>query len=127
MKTAIRTYWPTLLVAMVILYLSLASGSGLPKTHFHFPHADKVVHLLMYFALSGIMTIDLRRAGKPLRQAWLPALLIPIVYGGLIELIQPYFPPRSCELADWLSDAIGALLGTLLSNYLWTKKHCSTK
>lgn len=111
-----------MLVAAAILYLSLASGSGLPQTNLHIPNGDKLVHICMYFGLALVLTGDLHRAvcaqqGKIVRSLtfrWLYVLLafgLPIAYGGCIELIQPFFPPRTAEWLDFVSDAAGAVFG----------------
>ena len=45
--------------------------------------------------------------------------IFPIMYGGLIELLQglPMFV-RSCDWKDWIADIIGTFVGILLAT-LW--------
>jgi VanZ family protein len=43
-------------------------------------------------------------------------LLIPVIYGGVIELLQKYyFPTRSAELGDWIADILGSLVATVIA------------
>ena len=43
---------------------------------------------------------------------WLVAVAIPVVYGGVIELLQEqFFYPRTGELLDWLADGVGVCMG----------------
>lgn len=71
---------------------------------------DKTYHFMAFMAL----TIPV----STLKPKWL-LLAIPAfaMFGGAIEIIQPYVG-RSCELADWIADlqgiAIGAGLGLML-------------
>lgn len=54
------------------------------------------------------------------RALWL-TILISIAYGGLTELMQEFIvPTRTGDWFDFLSDAIGTLLGTLVF-YLFFK------
>jgi VanZ family protein len=46
---------------------------------------------------------------------WLIALVVPMVYGGIIEIVQElWFAPRSGEWMDWLADCIGVVVGIVL-------------
>ncbi len=110
-----------MLVAAAILYLSLASGSGLPKISVHVPNADKLVHMCMYFGLALTLTCDLYRSRvrRPVLLVW--AILLPVLYGGTIELIQPFFPPRTAEWLDFMADFTGALLGFLAVDTVFLK------
>lgn len=119
-----KTYIPTMLIAAGILYLSLASGDALPKSTIHFENADKLVHCAMYFTLTAAFAWDMRRSGVAGIRSLVLAATLPIVYGGAIELIQPYFPPRTAEWADLLADATGAWLATILFDMIWKKTHC---
>lgn len=91
----------TILLGVVIAALTLApiSSDGIPGS-------DKLHHILGFAALAF-----------PLPFAR-PKLTIPVVlgvtgYGGMIELIQPYFG-RHAEWGDFLADILGAVLGAAL-------------
>ena len=44
-------------------------------------------------------------------------LCLSLAFGGAIELLQPLVN-RSCEMADFLADAFGAILGFLVAGAL---------
>lgn len=113
-------------MVIAILYLSLTTGEGLPRLPL-FPNADKLVHFVMYACLAGVMTCDMRRAGKALLLTGLAAVIGATAYGGLLELIQPYFPPRTCDLLDFIADAAGAAFGFIIADILWQLTHSSTR
>lgn len=96
-------------------------GRGLPKVSVQ--HFDKLVHALMYLGFAGVLSVNLWQ-GR-VRRLWLitVALSVPVILGGAIELLQPYFPPRTCEMADWLADIAGAMVGFLLVWFGWIRTH----
>jgi VanZ family protein len=51
---------------------------------------------------------------------WLIGLLGPIVYGGVIEILQgTFFQPRTSDWLDWLADIIGTIVGTGIVMLIW--------
>lgn len=49
------------------------------------------------------------------------AIIVPIIYGGIIEIVQyKYFPGRSGDWYDLLADTLGVLSSIPLS--LWFRK-----
>lgn len=121
-------YLPSLLVLAGITYLSLIKDvpAFVPQ---NIPLADKWGHMLAYLVLGACTAADSYRAHLPARVIYLAALLLSVAYGGLIELIQPYFPPRQGEWMDWLADCIGAGMGILIFaawHYLHKCHKCSS-
>jgi VanZ family protein len=121
----IRAYWKSVIICIGILYVSLVRDPGI-----HLPTfvgADKWVHLLMYALLGAVATYDSIRIQLSGWRLWLVATLLPILFGGIIELVQEqWFAPRSGEWIDWLADCIGVIIGTiaiLIINRLYHKKH----
>ena len=108
----ILRYWKTILVAVVILYVSL-----LREPCFSLPPidcADKWAHLLAYALLGAVAHWDSRRIELK-RYVVLIAIVLPILYGGALELVQElWFYPRTGDWLDWAVDAIGVVLGYLL-------------
>lgn len=120
-KNFFFSYWKSLLVVTGILYLSFAP----PSTFHHYPtprflHADKVVHIAMYFVLTVILIFEFGKRNKAqirARKFLFTCILFPLLFGGLIEVFQElFFKPRSAEWLDWLSDGTGVLLGFL---FMW--------
>ena len=100
---------PTAAVAAALsaYWLAMFVGTHLPPS----PQPDdrgldKPIHLLAFFGLSLLLSATLRKLGRPIGVA-VPILL---AYGAADELSQ--IPVgRTCELMDWICDAIGTLAG----------------
>jgi VanZ family protein len=79
---------------------------------------DKLAHLLMFLTLSGSVFFDntayfKQRITK--RRIILGSFLFPLLFSGLIEIIQEYFSSvRSGDWMDFLFDGIGTLIGILI-------------
>ena len=123
----IRGYWKTVVIGIGILYVSLVRDPGISLPTF--VGADKWVHGLMYAILGGIAcwdSIGMKMSGWRLG---LIAIVLPIVYGGVIEVIQEqWFTPRSGEWMDWLADSIGVIIGAALMmiiRHLYTQNACA--
>lgn len=106
-------YWKSIFVILVILLLSVVPFStfkGVPS----FTLEDKFVHLLMYFGLTCILIFDYYRHKNRKSQIYLIVICFvsPILFGGLLEIIQGLFCyTRSAEWLDWFSDITGVVLG----------------
>jgi VanZ family protein len=81
----------------------------------------------MYALLGAVATYDSIRFQLSGWRLWLVATLLPILFGGIIELVQEqWFAPRSGEWIDWLADCIGVIIGTiaiLIINRLYHRQH----
>ena len=116
----------SLLVCILVAFLSLKNiDIDLPTTY-RIPHADKLTHLVMYILLGAACCIDSRVLRGKFRRVFL-CPIFPILYGGLMELLQEYyFPPRTGEWADFAFDTIGVFIGwgiaAYLINYIQTKR-----
>lgn len=91
----------TILLGIVITLLTLAPISGESV-----PGSDKLHHVLGFAALAFPLPFARSRLA-------IPVALGVMAYGGMIELVQPYFG-RHAEWADFLADAVGATLGAAL-------------
>ena len=62
--------------------------------------------------LTLVLQWDSNRVGLRNGPRWLVVALLPMLYGGLIEVIQEkYFYPRTGDWYDWLADSVGVILG----------------
>lgn len=120
MRRALR-YWECAVVAAVILY-----GSLIREPHFQLPPvegADKWVHILMYLGLGATLMWDMLRDRQQGWKLWLIALVVPMVYGGVIEILQEnFFYPRTGDWLDWLADIVGTIAGCVAAysvNHWW--------
>lgn len=120
-----------IIISLVILYLCcLIPSRDIPEVQFDFLiPTDKIVHYLMYLGLSGATALNYIH-GKQGRISFgkllLFAFIFPILYGGLIEILQQgFFPPRSGDWFDFLADALGSLTALPIAlkyrNYLLNK------
>ena len=93
----------------------IAYGCLLRKPLYTFPpieNGDKWVHWLAFLVLTLALLWDSKTAGLKSWKMWLVAVAIPVVYGGVIELLQEqFFYPRTGEWLDWLADGVGVCMG----------------
>lgn len=126
--------WIPLFIAAVIFYLCcLIPPNDIPDVGFgFFIPTDKLVHFIMYFGLSaatGLYYVYDRKGHINILKMIVGAIIIPILYGGFIELLQwKFFPPRSGDWYDFLADALGSIsaLPVILSlrKYYLRKETC---
>jgi VanZ family protein len=87
-------------------------GVFIPVVGFRF--ADKVVHLCMYAVLGFLMSRAMDNStGTTRRRAFLAAFLFCGAMGAADEWHQRYIPGRTAEVADWMADSTGGLVGAL--------------
>ncbi|MGE3165818.1 MAG: VanZ family protein [Planctomycetota bacterium] len=94
---------------LVIFALSDQPADRLAALPPLFPHADKVVHALLYAILLGCF----RWAFVPRTPAvrWVPlSLAFTLAYAVVDEVHQSYVPGRSPDAADLAADFAGALV-----------------
>ena len=122
-----RYFVPSALVWAGITWLSLVKAVPIPVGDI--PLADKWGHMLAYLVFALCIAGDCYRAHLSPRATYLWAILLPVAYGGLIELIQPYFPPRRGEWLDWAADCIGVAIAIVLFLlfHLWTTRRKAHK
>lgn len=128
MKTiSFRYIWVPLLISLIIFYLCCIFTVDISEDEIDWPiPVDKVVHFLMYFGLSGATAINyiyIKKGKIDMMKLLIGAFMIPILYGGLIELLQYYFfPSRMGDWWDFLADVLGSLaalpIALAFKNYL---------
>ena len=93
---SIQQHWKpvTIFLLLVIAFLSLYPLPKLPE----FPGTDKTHHLVAYFILA--LPSGLRKPKK-----WVLFILLFILFGGVIEMIQPYVN-RYGEWLDFFANTI---------------------
>jgi VanZ family protein len=112
----------SILVALIIMYLSLASADTFDKVSFiNFPNIDKVVHFGMYFGLMSVIIFENRKTIKGTSHLFIIGL-IPLFYGILMELLQSILTvSRFASIFDVLFNSLGILISILL--WLWIKPY----
>lgn len=101
-------------IALVILYLSLASSDNFDVVQIDLPWLDKIVHFGMYFVLTSAILFEHRNSINTKGRIFLAAI-IPFLYGILIEALQMLTISRSGNIADALAD----LAGIVVSIFIW--------
>ena len=99
-------FYATIIIAFAIGLATLTPVEKLPQVS----GSDKVYHLISFAILTLPIAIIRPRA------IWI-ILSLSIAYGGAIELLQPLVN-RNCEMADFLADTVGAILGVLVTRAL---------
>lgn len=112
-------------MSMIVFLLSVFDFSkvdNVPKIRYN----DKIIHFFMYALLAFIFIFDSRKDEWAKNKNYIHLfflLSIPIIFGGMIELIQEfYFPPRTAEWFDWIADILGVALGGLISIFYLNRK-----
>ncbi|HEY5571072.1 MAG TPA: VanZ family protein [Bacteroidales bacterium] len=109
-------YLLSLFIAAVILYLTLFYKPSEDNELAKIENMDKVVHALMFFGFAWAVAFDytrqqINKSHSDLKMC-IRAIILSFLYGGLIEVLQgEFFPERSGDWKDFLSDAIGAVVG----------------
>lgn len=105
----------TVLTAIIILVLSIGDPGDTGRAVFRVvPYADKVFHIIMYFALTVTLLLEFRHQVK--RKLTLILIICGAFgYGVLMELFQKYLTSnRSLEVYDMIANLIGILIAAML-------------
>ena len=110
----------SILVALIIMYLSMANSQTFDKIPLiKIPNFDKVVHFGMYFALMSVIILENQKTIKTIDRLFIVGL-IPLFYGILLEFMQSTLTvTRSGSFFDALADGVGVLVSILL--WIWIK------
>ena len=101
--------WP-LMLATVVFFASGRSSVASPG----WVGIDKVAH----FAVFGLLGILIARTQPPRRWWW--GIVLASAYGGVDKWRQSFTPGRFVEVADWVADTLGALVGvTVYARWTW--------
>jgi len=111
-----------ILFCLTIFTLSSIPGEELPKVDFEIN--DKIVHFIVYAILFILFFYSLKNQTKSIKLQKFAlefALLFTMLYGVTDEVHQYFVPKRSCELSDWIADALGALMIFLIYKIYYSK------
>ncbi|KAA6345197.1 hypothetical protein EZS27_007224 [termite gut metagenome] len=118
----IKRYPVSITIIGIIVYLSFFKPPAIEFTNNKIPFLDKIVHLCMYSGMSGTLWLEFMRNHKneklPFLHVWIGAIICPIVFGGVVELLQGYLTTyRGGDWLDFVADIIGVALGSWVSYY----------
>lgn len=124
MNKRILFWLPAIAWAAGIFLLSAMSNPPQPGPVF--PMRDKLAHWMLYLIL-GFLTARALRHGHnySLPKSILLAATLSSLYGITDELHQQLVPYRTCDIADWLADTLGAC--TAAAAYYAYETHRSAK
>ena len=107
----IKRYKYSLLLSLIILFLSLKYADELNKVQFlNIPHFDKIAHLIMYFALMSVIILESRKVAIKNHSLVLMALF-PFFYGILMEILQSTITTtRNGSPYDVIFNTVGIIL-----------------
>lgn len=111
---------PIIIGLLIFTATCLVQTDDIPQLPGNFAW-DKVVHFGMFFVLSFVNFIDYYKLynGKPQLFKWMFwGFVLPVIYGGIIEILQEYFFSRSGEWADFIADFLGSLTAMLIILFL---------
>lgn len=110
MRNFLNSYWRSILWFSVITLVSLVKKVPIEAPKTDLIAFDKLVHFILYFTLSLVIFVDGNRLKSTKPNIFL-VLLFPIVWGGIIEILQGIMAtPRAAEWGDFFADALGSLL-----------------
>jgi VanZ family protein len=98
----------SILISLVIVYLSLANAKAFEVAgFFDIPYLDKFVHFGLYFLFMTVIILEHRDSFANTRQLIVVAL-IPVFFGGLMELAQAGFTDtRKADVLDIMFNTAG--------------------
>lgn len=121
MKAFILRYPFSIAIILLVTFLSFFKP---PKTDVDdVPGIDKLVHTAMYFLMAGLLWLEFYKGQKktkaPIWHAWIGAFLCPLVYGGVVELLQEYCTEyRGGEWLDFAANSLGVILAAVAAYFL---------
>ena len=123
-KIFLKYHFPVILMCLVIFVLSSIPGNYYPKVDFKF--SDKIVHIILYSALSSAFYISIRKQNKVglfSEHAFIFSIVLSALYGISDEFHQYFVPNRSCDVYDMIANTIGATIAiTIIYLYLKFRK-----
>jgi len=105
----------SIIISLIILYLSLANAKTFEKVgFFDIPYLDKIVHFGLYFSFMMVIILEHRNYFDNTRKL-ISIALIPFFFGSLIELLQSGFTEtRSADILDIMFNSAGIACSLLL-------------
>ena len=108
-----RRWWPPVIWLGAILTATSLPSSVLPDTQIRM--SDKAAHFIMYGGLGLLLARAMHNPPRTTRfRVVLAAFLMVVAIGALDEWHQRYIQGRSTEVADWIADSLGGLVGALI-------------
>jgi len=122
----LKDYWAAFSWAAFILIICLLPGEELPDINFwEIDIEDKLAHLSVFGLLAILLVYGAHRRKlheKPKYYFWL-LIISGLFYGAMTEILQGLFvPSRLASFTDFIADAIGTILGTIVAFWYFRNK-----
>lgn len=121
----LKYHIPYIVITIGIFSFSSFPGDSLPDLSFEF--SDKIIHFTIYLILTISFFIAIYNSSKKNflnRSPVIYSLIIAILYGATDEIHQYFVPNRSCDIWDFVANAVGALIaGYFIYIYLRKKQN----
>lgn len=124
MKGFILRYPLSIAIILLVTFLSFFKP---PSTDLdNVPGIDKLVHTGMYFVMASFLWWEFYKGQKnthaPIWHAWVGAFLCPLLYGGIVELLQEYCTKhRGGEWLDFAANSAGVIIAAVVGYYFLPK------
>ena len=111
----------TLVIWLTVV--TIISVVPLERNALSLPHADKLLHFILYAITSILFYTYLKESKAPLyrRNIVLFSILYASAFGLLMELAQHYASTRDFSLADAAFNVLGAIAGAVYIKYIQSK------
>ena len=88
-----------------------------------FPFLDKVVHFILFFIQSILITNTLYEySDRNNRIILIASIILLLLFGLIIEIQQIYLPYRTFEIMDFIANFLGVLSGSFVVIYFRKNK-----
>lgn len=119
LRNKLPRYTLSTVVILVVLYLTLSPNPTCGVRIRLFPHADKIVHMLMFGSIALSVIADSCRHRRFSHHIFtlrtMEGFDLAVLLGGGIELLQGAMRMgRGCDIYDFLADIVGAILAAIL-------------
>ncbi|MBN2892811.1 MAG: VanZ family protein [Bacteroidales bacterium] len=106
----IKKYKFSFFWTIIVFILCLLPGSNLPKTGFHIPHFDKIVHFGMFFIFSILFNYE--KKAERNSNSLVIILILSLLIALSTEISQLLFTTtRQFDLLDLSADLLGSIVG----------------
>ena len=117
MISFVKKYCISILLVILIIILCLIDTTPLPSPHI--TNFDKLVHVIMFLSVSGVVFFDntaYLRFLTSKKRIFFGSFLFPTILAGLIEIMQEFL--SATRFGDWFDfffGVIGTFLGWIIS------------
>ena len=116
----LKFWFPVFIYCCIIFGVSAIPCVQLPPA---IPHLDKFIHATEYALLAGLFA---RAIANTNQKAWFPlvwaiTVFFIVFYGITDEFHQSFVAGRSSDLADWMADTVGGMIGATIYLF-WRNK-----